>query len=375
MKILHINHSIIIGGTERVICGLINEQSKRHDVTLCTWYGPKPGEGLETRISDRVKRVSLYNEKMDFITKLKDEIKLYKIIKDGDYDVVHVHNNFNFYILAVLLLKDKVRFFYTIHSDAVRENGPLSSKTLKIKSLFFKKKWLVPITISPQSQQSFKKLYHCESYMQVNGIEQPKVEKDDLLLEKYRLTRETRIFVHVGRICEAKNQEVLCKVFKRLISEGNDVVLLIIGPREIESIWEVIKEYFSDRICYLGSRDDAISFFRMADAMCLPSIYEGLPITLLESLAVGCIPICSPVGGIPSVIEDGYNGFLSESSSEEDYYDAVKRFLKKPIVTIDSIKTQVQKTFEKYDISQTAIGYEKIYMKEIIKLKKHEFCK
>lgn len=367
MKILHINHSLLIGGTERVICGLINEQSKRNEVTLCTWYPPQSGEGLETLVSDRVKRVSLDNEEMNFMTKLIDEIRLYKLIKSGGYDVVHVHNNFNFYILAVLLLKNKVRFFYTIHSDAVRENGPLSSKTLIIKKMFFRKKWLVPITISPQSQQSFENLYHCESYLQVNGIERPKVEINTLLLREYRFTPNTRVFVHIGRICEAKNQEVLCKVFKQLICEGNDVVLLIIGPREIESIWEKIKEYFSERICYLGSKDDAISFLRMADGMCLPSIYEGLPITLLESLAVGCIPICSPVGGIPSVIENGYNGFLSESSSEEDYYVAVKRFLNTPFKTIEYIKAQAQKTFEKYDISQTAVGYEKIYLQEILK--------
>lgn len=367
MKILHINHSILIGGTERVICGLINEQSKRHDVTLCTWYAPKPGEGLETQVSERVKRVSLYNKKINFLTKLKDEFELYKLIKNGGYDVVHVHNNFNFYILSVLLLKRKVRFFYTIHSDAVRENGPLSNKTLRIKKMFFRKKWLVPITISPQSQQSFENLYHCDSYMQVNGIDVPKIEESTLLLEKYRITKNTRIFVHVGRICVAKNQEVLCKVFKRLINEGDDVVLLIIGPREIESIWEAIKEYFSDRICYLGSRDDAISFLKMADGMCLPSIYEGLPITLLESLAVGCIPICSPVGGIPSVIEDGYNGFLSLSSSEEDYYNVMKRFLGMPETNIESIKANGQKTFDNYDISKVAIGYEKIYIKELSK--------
>lgn len=45
------------------------------------------------------------------------------------------------------------------------------------------------------------------------------------------------------------------------------------------------------------------------DAMCLPSIWEGLPVTLLEALSVGCIPICSNVGGIPDVIESGMNGF------------------------------------------------------------------
>lgn len=65
------------------------------------------------------------------------------------------------------------------------------------------------------------------------------------------------------------------------------------------------------------------------DAMCLPSIWEGLPVTLLEALSVGCVPICSNVGGIPDVVESGINGFLSSSSSEEDYYEAMLEYFAK----------------------------------------------
>ena len=57
------------------------------------------------------------------------------------------------------------------------------------------------------------------------------------------------------------------------------------------------------------------------------SSYEGLPIALIESLSVGCVPICTPVGGVNDVIDSGVNGLLAEGCSEELCYKAVKRFL------------------------------------------------
>lgn len=365
MKILHIHHSLLFGGIESLLCGLVNEQSKRNDVTLCTWFVINKEEGLEPLISKRVNRISLNNKCLDAKTKLTNILKLYRVIRRGNYDVVNVHNNFNYYILSILLLKKKIKFFYTIHSDAVRENGPLSGKTLFIKRLFFKKRWIIPITISPQSQQSFFNLYHCDSYMILNGIRRPEVKFNSNELNKYKINPATRVFVHIGRICLAKNQVTLCKTFKRLIQEGYDIMLLIIGPREDETIWMDLQPYFSDRIIFVGPRNDATMFLIDADAMCLPSVYEGLPITLLESIALGCVPICSPVGGIPTVVKNGYNGILSDSSSEIDYYETMKRFLTTPIQEIETMKRNAILSFEKYDVSEVAKKYENTYQTEI----------
>ena len=365
MRILHIHHSMHTGGVEAMVCGLVNELSKSEDVTLCTWFDIDSQSSVEKKISKRVKRVVLGNKELTSWTKLKDVFLLYKVIKKGNYDIVHIHGAFNYYILAAFLLHRKSVFFYTIHSDAYMENGPMSNKFLFLKQKYFQNRWIHPITISPASQVSFYKLYQCDSIMIQNGIEPPQISINKNLVDNYKLTSNTKILVHVGRICVAKNQLVLCKVFKRLIDEGNDICLLIVGPREIESIWEDINPYFSDRIIYLGERNDVSDLLSQATGMCLPSIYEGLPITLLESLSVGCIPICSPVGGISNVVEDGVNGVLSKDSSEEEYYIAMKRFLKLPIDALDCMKKNAKSSFENYDIHVTAEKYAAAYKKEL----------
>lgn len=96
-------------------------------------------------------------------------------------------------------------------------------------------------------------------------------------------------------------------------------------------------------------------------AMCLPSIWEGLPVTLLEAFSVGCIPICSNVGGIPDVVSSGYNGILSSSPSEEDYYQAMKEFLLLSNEDIGRLSDNCRVSFENYNIVNTVTTYIKTY--------------
>jgi glycosyltransferase involved in cell wall biosynthesis len=225
-----------------------------------------------------------------------------------------------------------------------------------LKKLFFKWGWLHPITISPASKDSFTKLYGVDSQLIYNGIPHVEVTNQNLT-EKYQITPKTKIFIHAGRISKEKNQLILCKVFKSLIDQNEDVVLLIAGCKQNQDIFESLEPFLCDRIIYLGERNDIPQLMAHCDAMCLPSIWEGLPVTLLESLSVGCIPICSPVGGIPDVILNGQNGFLSESCDENDYKKALSFFLALPKDKIDLLKRRCILSFSKYDIKYTSNSY------------------
>ena len=141
------------------------------------------------------------------------------------------------------------------------------------------------------------------------------------------------------------------------------VALLIAGKEEDDAILRRLRPYFSDRIQFLGLRTDVPSLMAKADGMCLPSVWEGLPVTLLESLAVGCIPICSPVGGIVNVVTDGRNGLLSQSSREEDYHQAMLRFLSLGADDVARLRQQCTRSFQPYHISNTVQQYLQEYMR------------
>lgn len=364
MKILQLHTGFnLLGGAESMIIGLANEMSKYNDVTVCSVFKPNRDSVFYQRLDKKVTKVDLGVTQSGF--SIRNVLCIYKYLKNTDFDVVHFHGLFYYFAFSIVLTHRRIKYVYTFHSDAYKEQGIWDKRIIWLKRFCLKHKWMNPVTISPQSQVSFKEYYGLESRLILNGIPRPQLSLDEDGIVQYRYTPRTRVFFHPGRISEPKNQYVLCRVFNRLIAEGEDVVLLIAGSKQDETIFESLIPFFSSRIVYLGERNDVPQLLFNSDGFCLPSIWEGLPITLLESLSVGCIPICSPVGGIVSVIKHGVNGFLSKSSSEEDYYSIMREFLVLSANEISVIKSSCKESFAPYSIEESARNYVSFY-KEII---------
>lgn len=360
MKVIHFHPSLASGGIESMICNLSNVMVDRGvDVTVGTIFAPKESDVFLQRLDKRVKFVSLGKVKEGF--SIFELFKIYREIRRNKYDVVHLHGFIYYYVIAILLLHRKVKFFYTVHSDASRESAPWDVRLMPIKRFFFRHAWVKPITISEASRESFLSFYGMDSMMVPNGVVKPKADDSPNIIDDFRFTDKTKVFLHPGRITLAKNQVMLCRAFSRLISEGNDVVLVIAGNNQDQQIFSQIEPLFCDRIRYIGERNDVTSLLNKADAFCLSSIWEGLPITLLEALSVGCIPICTPVGGIINVVKDGLNGFLSSSCEEDDYYVAIQRFLSMSDADQLKMKENCNISFEPYNIESSVTGYLECY--------------
>jgi glycosyltransferase involved in cell wall biosynthesis len=65
-----------------------------------------------------------------------------------------------------------------------------------------------------------------------------------------------------------------------------------------------------EQVLFLGYRRDVPDLVSSYDAYVLPSLWEGLPLALIEALAIGKPVICTSVGGNPEIVEDGVNGFV-----------------------------------------------------------------
>lgn len=356
MKVLHIHPSMASGGIESMICSLANEMSKEHDVTVCSIFEPKPEHVFWYKLSDRVNKCTLHKNNTGL--SLKEIVYIYNFIRKEKFQVVYLHGFLQYYLWSVIALHKCVKFCYTVHSDAVMENVGWSKKIFPLKRMMFAKRWITPITISNASQDSFYNLYNCSSELIYNGVAKSSTSLEEPeIIKEYRYTPRTKVFLHPGRISLAKNQVLMCKVFQRLIQEGEDVVLLIAGSRDDESIFCDLKPLFSDRIVYLGVRTDVLDMMSHSDALVLPSIWEGLPVVILEALSVGCVPIATPVGGIVDVINHDYNGLLSDCVSEDAYYNVLKYYLSLSDEKRLLLKDNCKNSFEKYNITNTAAMY------------------
>lgn len=360
MKILQMHVGLsLMGGAESVIINLSNELVKTQSVRVCSIFKPQEKSIYNTRFNDRIKKEHLDIKKNGF--SLQNLLKIFLYLKKIDTDIVHIHGFFYYYALPILFFHKRVKFIYTVHSDAYMENSKWDKRIFWFKKFCFKHHWIYPVTISPESKKSFTKLYGIESKLVKNGVSRPQVDKKPNDIDFARITTNTKVFFHPGRISPPKNQVVLCKVFQRLINDGDDVVLLIAGTKQDEAIFKEIEPMFCNRIKYIGERNDVPQLLSHADGFCLPSIWEGLPMTLLESLSVGCIPICTPIGGITDVIHDTENGFLSKSPSEEDYYNCMKIVLSLSTENIKEIKNKCIKSFIPYEVSNMSKAYLDLY--------------
>lgn len=342
------------GGIEAMICGLSNEMSKEHDVTVCTIVAPSPYDKFYNELSPAVHRKTIGRTGKG--KPVHEMIRIARFIKHGGFDVVHIHGFFYYFALAILLHHRKTVFCYTVHNDALKENNPWDLRIFCFKRFCFRRGWLHPITISPVSQSSFVALYGFSGPMIPNGVVCP-IPDPAVTVEPYKKTNSTRVFVHAARICPQKNQLMLCRVFDRLIREGEDIALVIAGPVHYHDIFDEMQIYFSDRMRYIGDRSDIPALLCSADGMCLSSDYEGLPVILLESIAAGCIPVCTAVGGIVDVIDDGIDGFLAAEVSEEAYYQAMKRCLNLTEAERDTLKKNCLAKSETYTVNRCAREY------------------
>ena len=135
---------------------------------------------------------------------------------------------------------------------------------------------------------------------------------------------ENRYILFVGRIDPIKGIEYLIKAYKIINKKHKDIKLVIVGTGLYESY---IKQISDDKnIVFIGHVSDKMKLsqiYKNSLMVVLPSLYEALPMVLLEAMACGKPVVASRVGGIPDVIEDGINGFLVEPRDIMGLYEKI----------------------------------------------------
>ena len=352
MRILLIHTALDTGGIETFVASLSNELATQgHEVHVCSIFEPKKDAVCWNRLNEEVIRHTLGKHKRGF--SIKEPIAIYRLIRQLRPDVVHVHGFIANYALSILRLHQQVRFIYTVHNDAAQEGNQWDIRLHRIKKWLFAHQWANAVTISQESDASFQSYYgDCKRTLIYNGVCLPSFPQN---------VKEELLFLNPGRITEQKNQVMLCRVFDRLIKEGHPIHLLIAGEKQDEAIFAQMQPYFGSQIEYIGCRSDIPQLMAKAGAMCLPSLWEGMPITLLEALAYGCIPICTPVGGIKDVLIDGENGLLTTQVDEVEYYQKVLQYIQLTDTQRAQMREQARQTAEQFSMEQTAKQYLRLY--------------
>ncbi|HHK5535702.1 glycosyl transferase family 1 [Bacillus cereus] len=126
-----------------------------------------------------------------------------------------------------------------------------------------------------------------------NGIECDKFAFSSEIREQVRkelkLHEDAFVIGHVGRFAYPKNHTFLIDIFAQLIESRPKSILLLVGdgPLRVEMEKKVEKLNLTDRVKFLGIRSDINCLLQAFDTFIFPSIYEGLPVTLIEAQGAG----------------------------------------------------------------------------------------
>lgn len=133
---------------------------------------------------------------------------------------------------------------------------------------------------------------------------------------------------YLGRIESNKGMTELLAACQQLKKEGVAYKLVIAGKEQTEGEYlPLFEERLGDSFEYAGlvSGKTKCDFLRSLDAFVLPTYFEGLPMSLLETMSYGTAPIVTPVGSIPQVVKDGENGVFIKDHDSDSIVTAVKR--------------------------------------------------
>lgn len=158
--------------------------------------------------------------------------------------------------------------------------------------------------------------------------------------------------VCVGRLCEQKGQILLIEAVRRLAEGGIDFTLTLAGDGELRGELETLIQHYKlgSRVLITGwiSNDKVRQHLLAARALVLPSFAEGLPVVIMEAMALRRPIISTYVAGIPELVRDGEHGWLVPSGDIEALVQAIEQCLDTPLDKLQEISDAAFERFVQY---------------------------
>lgn len=168
-------------------------------------------------------------------------------------------------------------------------------------------------------------------YVIENGIDPSIVDYDESRHGAGSSQSEPVTLLYVGRLRTRKAVAVLLEAFRRLLDGGGEAELVVIGGGEqLDELRQRAGALALDDACrFLGPlpRAEVVGWYARADVYCLPSIYEGFPVAILEAMAAGLPVVSTTVSGIPEAVEHGTTGLLVPPEDAAALADALRQLV------------------------------------------------
>lgn len=324
-KVLHIVEAFG-GGVFTVLCDLINGLSDDFEIVIAYSFRPQTPDDFKKYFNKNVKFIEVKNftRNINFKKDINSLKEIISIVKKEKPDIVHLHSS-KAGILGRLGIHDrKIKMFYNPHGFSFLKLDDSKFKRFMYKSIekgtAIVNHRCTIVGCSKGEYEEARKL-NKNSICINNGINIEKLKEETKDLEEKEIDYNNLRVCTVGRIGFQKNP----KMFNEIANKIPNVQFTWIGDGELKD------ELISSNITVTGwkERKDVLKELNNNDIFVLTSLWEGLPISLLEAMYMKKICIVSDVIGNRDVIENNRNGYIAKNKN--DYIEIINNLIDKKI--------------------------------------------
>lgn len=356
------------GGVQNVLQNYYAHMNQKEFVFDFVVMGTEVGE-LEEWFESRGSRV--YHVTPRSVSFRKNTGELKQIIKDGNYDVVHCHQDYKS-LIAIIIAKLYGVKTRIVHCHQAFPKESAKSRIVRRLSTMLMKCFA---NVFIGCGKNAAKWLYGERMLKTGKVI---ILNDAIRLEKYAFSQGKRkqircelglenklVWGNVARITEVKNHKLLVDIFAKFHQQNDQSALLLVGDGEL---MDEIKGYckslgLSESVIFLGARSDVYEVLSAMDVFLLTSRSEGLCLAMIEAQANGLPAVCSPF--VPKEVGLQRNVlFVAENDYEntEAWCSVIEKAL-----DIGRLEDVTALTQAGYDIGQEAKKLEKIYAKRSCK--------
>lgn len=336
IKVLRVIARLNVGGPALHVAYLTAGLAERgYETTLVAGTLARGEESMADVSSARGVKIEPLSELHREIGPLRDAkaiLRLAKLIRRERPTILHTHTAKAGAVGRIAaLLAGSARppiVVHTFHGHVLRGYfNPLT--TLGFRTL---ERWLARVTtalvaVSPEVRDDLVKLRVAPAakFTVVRlGIElDERTDSDDDIRAETRrqlgVGPDAFLVGWVGRMTAVKRTDDVVRALRGLVDRGVDAYLCLVGDGpDRDHLERFAQELGVVRRClFVGYQTDVARFYSAIDALLLPSVNEGTPVSVIESLAARRPAVATRVGGTPDVIRDGVDGFLVEVGDAE----------------------------------------------------------
>ncbi len=345
------------GGVFTYIVDLANSLSKSYDITIAHGIREQTPKDYASYFEEGITLIHVknYTREINMRKDMKALKEMKRLVKEIKPDIIHLHSTKSGVLGRVAFSGKKYAMFYTPHGYSFLMDDCSQAKKYMYKSIEklcgFSR--CMTISCSAGENQESLKLARMSAYIN-NGINIDYLQP--LLGQAEEKKKKELVVFTLGRICYQKNPEL----FNQIAEQLPDINFLWIGDGELRDVLT------SKNIKVTGwvNREEALKYSENADIFLLTSLWEGLPISLLEAMYMKKICIVTNVIGNRDVIKTGENGFVCDKL--EDFVEVIKRVQAQRTEFDPVVKEAYSQILDEYNTKVMAKKYSDRYQ-EVLK--------